>query len=407
MRFVILAVFFAAPFLFPGDCAANEGEALFVERDCVRCHTIGRGRFAGPDLKGVFDRYSKDEVVLWITDSSAVYEARGGAPVNEGYPPMPPTNVSEREAEKIADYLFSLHDVASDAPDGGALFGKVVNKTTGKPAADVKVLLSSFIAERLISERSETSGAQGVFRFEGLSWSASHKISIQKDGVLYETDKMVFAPRQSEIKTTLPIYETITDDRAIGLELAHMIVEPFEGGIRVAEFVEFANRGKTAVVADNDDKNSATLRFGVPEGTENLNFIHGADSSSVSARTGAFVLPVLPGLKKIVFSYLVPFQNSGKTVFTKTLEYKTSSFVAISSDLQGVEVAGLGEAKHVSGEDGRVFLRWESKRIAKGAKIKISVKSPSPDKPAWLLPVMVFALVLAFAVLFRRARQTN
>ncbi|WP_462137933.1 c-type cytochrome [Candidatus Mycalebacterium sp.] len=407
MRFVILSAFFAVLFLFSGESGANGGEALFVERGCVRCHTIGRGRFAGPDLKGVFDRYSKDEIALWITDPSAVYEARGGAPVNEGYPPMPPTNVSPREAEKIADYLFSLRNVSSDAPDGGVFSGKVVNETTGKPAADVNILLSSFIAERLISERSETSGKQGGFRFEGLSWSASHKISIQKDGVLYETDKMVFAPRRREIETTLPIYETTTDGGAIGLELAHMIVEPFEGGIRVAEFVEFVNRNKLAVVADNDDKNSATLRFGIPEGAENLNFIHGADSSSVSARTGSFVLPVLPGLKKIVFSYLVPFQNTKQTAFTKTLEYNTSSFVVISSALQGVEVRGLGEKKQVSGEDGRVFLRWESKKLVKGAKVKISVKSPPPDKPVWLLPAMVFALVLAFAVLFRKVRKTD
>lgn len=395
MRFFIFAAFFASPFLFPGDCEADEGGKLFVERGCVRCHTIGRGRFAGPDLKGVFDRYSRDEIVLWATDPSAVYEARGGAPVNEGYPPMPPTNVSPREAEKIADYLFSLRDVAPDAADGGVLFGKVMNETTGKPAAGVKISLASFIAERLASEYFETSGGNGGFRFEGLSWSASHKLSIQKDGVLYETDKMVFAPRQREIETTLPIYETTTDTGVIVLELAHVIVEPSEGGIRVAEFVEFANRGTKAVVSS--EENLATLRLGVPKGAENVNLIHGADSQS-----SVFALPVLPGLKKIVFSYLIPFRAEEKTVFTKTLEYDAASLVVISSALGGIEVRGLGEKKRVSGEDGRVFVRWDAQNLAKGAKVEILVKSPPSQHPAWLLPLMVFALVLTFTVLLRR-----
>ena len=35
-------------------------ERLFIEKRCITCHVIGRGRFVGPDLYNVFDKYSKN-----------------------------------------------------------------------------------------------------------------------------------------------------------------------------------------------------------------------------------------------------------------------------------------------------------------------------------------------------------
>jgi mono/diheme cytochrome c family protein len=41
---------------------ALSGEELFIQNRCVRCHTIGRGRFVGPDLAGVDGRYPKEQI---------------------------------------------------------------------------------------------------------------------------------------------------------------------------------------------------------------------------------------------------------------------------------------------------------------------------------------------------------
>ncbi|MCL4246237.1 MAG: c-type cytochrome, partial [Candidatus Dadabacteria bacterium] len=49
------------------------GGKLFIENGCVRCHTIGRGRFVGPDLKDVGKRYSPQDIVRWITDPQEIY----------------------------------------------------------------------------------------------------------------------------------------------------------------------------------------------------------------------------------------------------------------------------------------------------------------------------------------------
>ncbi len=380
----------------------SEGETLFVERGCVRCHTVGRGRFAGPDLKGVFGKYSREGVVLWITDPSAVYKAGGKVPVNEGYPPMPQTRVGTGEAEKIADYLLSLQDIPDESQEGGAIGGKVVNRTRGEPAGGIEVALGSFLGDRQISSRSEETGSEGEFRFEGVEWTAAHKISIVSGGVFYETDKMVFKPGQREIDISLPIYETGSDDGAIAVELSHIIVEPSEGGVSVVEFVEFANRGDTVVVSGGEGGESATLRFGVPKEAEDLRFIHGLDASGIFKQDGGFSSrPVLPGLKRAVLSYRIPFESGvfggGRAVFAKTLEYRTESFAVIAPASGGVTVEGLGEGKSVSGEDGRVFSRWDGAAFEKGYEVRISVRSSGGERPAWVLSVAVFACVLLVA----------
>ncbi len=384
---------FFLPAFFVSAESPETGEDLFIKHRCVQCHTAGRGRFVGPDLKGVTNRHTEERVLLWITDPSAVYGAEGKSPVNEGYPPMPGTGVSAEDAEKIYGYLRSLRSVRSDSPDGGLISGRVTNRTAGKPLAGAEVLLGSFIGDRRISEVSAQTDKKGKFRFKGLSWVSSHKISIRSGGVLYETGKMVFKPRQKKMELDLPVYDSAPDDSLLGIELEHIIVEPFDGGLRVAEFVEFVNRGKAAVVPESGE-NSSSGRLGVPPGAQNLNLIHGTGGASSFA--------VLPGSKRVVFSYLIPFEGR-KAVFTKTASYPTSLFTVLSPSGGGVEVAGLGEPKNVLSEDGRSFLRWDGNEIKKGGKVKISALSAGGKRP-WVLPAVIFTLVIALAFLFRRFR---
>ena len=69
------------------------GESVFIQGKCARCHTLGRGRFVGPDLLGVGDRYSRDDLIRWARDPESIYAERKKKPINEGYPPMPPMNL--------------------------------------------------------------------------------------------------------------------------------------------------------------------------------------------------------------------------------------------------------------------------------------------------------------------------
>ncbi|MGI9553279.1 MAG: c-type cytochrome, partial [Thermodesulfobacteriota bacterium] len=47
----VLILFTFFPFLKENSYSdESRGKELFEEKRCVRCHTIGRGQFVGPDL---------------------------------------------------------------------------------------------------------------------------------------------------------------------------------------------------------------------------------------------------------------------------------------------------------------------------------------------------------------------
>jgi len=54
----------------PAD--VKRGKSLFENKGCSGCHSIGAGRRAGPDLKGVTERRSREWLQKWIKDPDAM-----------------------------------------------------------------------------------------------------------------------------------------------------------------------------------------------------------------------------------------------------------------------------------------------------------------------------------------------
>lgn len=72
---IILALSLAATFIFVATGVASavppaqtpDGAALFTQKGCNACHTIGGGTLVGPDLKGVTDQRSTEWLTNWLT----------------------------------------------------------------------------------------------------------------------------------------------------------------------------------------------------------------------------------------------------------------------------------------------------------------------------------------------------
>lgn len=54
---------------------AETGRQLFVRKDCQGCHTIGRGRAAGPDLSGAAERRTIDWLKQFLKNTSQMLDA--------------------------------------------------------------------------------------------------------------------------------------------------------------------------------------------------------------------------------------------------------------------------------------------------------------------------------------------
>ena len=58
---------------FPVDAAlAKVGKSKWSSKGCSACHTIGKGKMAGPDLNGVFERRTVDWLKSWLKDPPAM-----------------------------------------------------------------------------------------------------------------------------------------------------------------------------------------------------------------------------------------------------------------------------------------------------------------------------------------------
>lgn len=57
------------------EAAAKKGKSLFTSRGCNGCHTIGKGKMAGPDLANVTDRRSVEWLNSWLKNPPAMMES--------------------------------------------------------------------------------------------------------------------------------------------------------------------------------------------------------------------------------------------------------------------------------------------------------------------------------------------
>jgi mono/diheme cytochrome c family protein len=87
---------------------AEAGKELFVSSGCSSCHSLGQGLVLGPDLLDVSEKYSRDVLVLWMTNSDEIYRYFGRRPLAAGNPDMPNLGLPEPDARLVAEYLVSL-----------------------------------------------------------------------------------------------------------------------------------------------------------------------------------------------------------------------------------------------------------------------------------------------------------
>ncbi len=87
---------------------SQEGESLF-KANCSACHSIGKGKLVGPDLKDVYDRHPEEWLRKWIKSSQTMVQAGDSVAVklfhDNNDMVMPDQTISEADIQQIIDYL--------------------------------------------------------------------------------------------------------------------------------------------------------------------------------------------------------------------------------------------------------------------------------------------------------------
>jgi mono/diheme cytochrome c family protein len=84
-----------------------EGERLYFRKGCGACHTIGKGRHLGPDLKGIGQRRARDWLREWLRDPQRMsfVDEQAKALLAEYKLIMPTPELTPAQLEALVDWM--------------------------------------------------------------------------------------------------------------------------------------------------------------------------------------------------------------------------------------------------------------------------------------------------------------
>ncbi|NIP37609.1 MAG: cytochrome c [Candidatus Dadabacteria bacterium] len=96
--------------------AEQTGESLFTDKGCAACHTIGKGKLAGPDLLGVTERREIEWLKKWLKnpDTMVMTDPIAKEMLKEYFVPMPNQGLSDDEIEILINYLKKKDNETKD-----------------------------------------------------------------------------------------------------------------------------------------------------------------------------------------------------------------------------------------------------------------------------------------------------
>tara|TARA_Y100000817_G_scaffold312363_1_gene306142 strand:+ start:3219 stop:4487 length:1269 start_codon:yes stop_codon:yes gene_type:complete len=356
------------------------GEKLFIEKRCISCHVIGRGRFAGPDLYNAISKYNEEDILSWIINPQSIYQKYSKMPMNIGYPPMPNMQVKAAEAKALVDYIKNTKKrIRKDTKV--KISGKINNFTTDKLLNNQEIELKSLMADKVLFSKKIIIN-NGKFEFGDLKGASAYKIILMHNGIEYSTDKFYFLPTENEKKIDLTVFDTTQDKSNIKMESVHYIVTYDENSqsLVVAEIININNSSRNIYIGSNNftDKVRQVNDYSLFSNAINLGFPHrSAETFIVSDNKLTDTLPMPPGTRRVVLTYALKlnlFSTEVSKVFINDIPNLTIIIPEskLSFDIKGLEYTRKNtNIKELSEEE---YTTYSIVNIKKGDLIKLQFK---------------------------------
>ncbi len=293
----------------------------------------------------------------------------------------------------IALLILGLSTGLAKAGAGdGVIEGQLVNETSGgSSVADQTVTLRVYDDQQQIDERTTETDADGAFRFDGLATGPGfrYRVLVTYKEVSYQSQVGQILQPDEPLRLDVTVYETTEDDHTILVEQSHVLVAFSPGAVVIQEMMVFNNTGDRSFVGSEPVSGGmggrATLHFPLPLGARDLKPQEGLMACCVVDADNGFVytMPVLPGARRVSFSYRVPYQGSSFELALSIVYPVDELNVLMPESGIAMTSSDLRDADLVTGADGTDYQRLTGRNLPAGAGIKIRFEGiPVPDNPA-------------------------
>jgi len=314
----------------------------------------------------------------------------------------------------VVAVLATTPAAAAGVPAMGTISGVVQNHTGAtRPAAGLPVTLSVLVNGAAQEPKDAVTDTRGRFSFTVTADpQRSYVAKITYKGGEYESRAITFKAGETARQTHMRVYEPTSDPSVLKVTVHHIIVEPGEGALQVAELLVFTNGTDRTYVGGQPraDGKRETLRFTLPTGAANLQYMEGLMECCVSATKTGLVdtMDVEPGMREIAYSYTVPVSRATLTL-PRRLDYAADRVEVFGSGPAQLAVTPLARQSDVTTEQG-VYARYSGASVAAGTDVRLAfsglpVSRALPRRTALAAFAGLIAAALVFPFLRRPRRQ--
>lgn len=297
----------------------------------------------------------------------------------------------------------------------GSIAGTVENRTGGlRPVAGQQVTLTAYVNNAEADWQTTTTDGQGRFAFSvPATADRIYVVTIAYKGADYASAPITFRAGERRKGVLIRVFEPTTDAARIRVNVHHVIVDVGEGVMQIAELLVFVNAGDRTYVGAvvRADGKRETLRFTLPSGAANLEYLEGLTPDRVFAGANGMVdtAAVPPGMRQVAFSYNLPLASANLRI-VRTLDYPTDRVELFSKAGVRLEVPPLTGQPPVTTAQGS-YTRFSGGPLGARETLTLQFTGLPAGRPVgrWLIIAIVGGLAAAGVAypLLRRGRRVE
>lgn len=306
--------------------------------------------------------------------------------------------------------ILTLAASAASAPSTWTITGTVTNHTgPPRPVAGQEVKLTAYVNGAEQDWKTASTDAQGAFTFAvPADAQRTYALQVKYKAGEYDSAAIAFKPGETTKQIAMRVYEPTSDPAVLRVNVHHIIVEAGEGAVQVAELLVFTNTSDRTYIGGppRADGKRETIRFTLPAGAANVQYMEGLMECCVSATDTGMVdtMDVEPGMREIAYAYTLP-AGRGALALSRPLDYPSERAEVFGNATVRLEVAPLQRQQDVTTDQG-TYARFSGTDLRAGTEIRLALSGlPVPRSATRRLAVALFAGVVAAALVYPLLRR--